>query len=530
MPALTAAAPAAPEPHEPGKGGPGPRRGGPLGSALASRGVRWGTATGVYVAVVVAVLVAVNLVGARIPTSFDLTAHHKLTLTAASKQILRDLQRPVQITAFEQPGDPTGGQVRVLLGQYAAAGHGLITYAVVDPAADRALAIKDNITNYGTVVVASGSTSETVQASDMTTYTNSGSAVFDGEGPITNAIIRAASPVQLTVDFLAGDGEPDITQNTIPDAVQALKDQGYTVDSLNLLTSNGVPTDLAALVVVSPQKDLSTAAITALQHYADQGGHLLFLLNPVLQPFANLDGLLKKWSITPQNDLVLDGPRHYQTDLTSVAPEYGNSPIVAPIQQANMATLLIGAQGLTVGTAPAGYTLSPVLTTSPGTSAGSQASYGITDLGSLSSTSSLQYRAGKDIPGPLTLAVSIVKDLATSTAGTATATPAATAAAGIGQKQFRAVVIGNATFIASSSTGQANGPINVQGNKDLFLNALGWLTGRSQGIAVRPHAALNTQVFLTSATTHALIDTFIFGIPLLCFALGFGTWWSRRRL
>jgi len=545
------AAPQGAAPASPDQGTGSPPRGprvGPVAAALAARGMRWGAATAAYVVVVVAVLIGVNLVGSRIPTTFDVTPSHALTLSSASKNIVKSLHAPVQIIAFEQPGDPTGQQVRVLLSQYAADSHGLLKFEVVDPAADQALAARYNVTAYGTVVITSGNNTETLQSSDLTTYDSSGNPVFNGEGPITDAIIRAAQPVQLTVDFLAGDGEPSISQGStaIPDALAALQGQGYTVNSLNLLTSNGVPAGVSAVVILSPQHDLSAGEVTALKNYAAGGGHLLFLLDPTTTAMPNLDGLLQTWGVTPQNDLVIDNQSHYQTDPTTIVPVFGSSPITAPIQQANMATLLLQAQSIAVGKVPSGYTVSPVLTTSA-SSGSTPNSFGIADLKSLGPNSSLTYQAGKDIPGPLNVAVSIVQNLTAAQAaqgvgasaasgagsgtGSGTGAGAGAGAAGLlGQKQFRAVVIGDGAFIASSSTGSANGPINVQGNKDLLLNAVGWLTGASQGIAVRPHASLNSQVFLTSGITHVLVDTFIFGVPLLCFALAFGTWWSRRRL
>lgn len=513
---------AGPAPEEPGRGPATPMAG---GRRLAGRGLRWGTATATYVAVVVAILVAVNLVASHIPTSFDLTAHHRLTLTTATKNILKSLKQRVQITAFEQPGDPTGEKVKVLLAEYRADSHGLISYQVVDPVADRALAVRDHVTSYGTMIITSGKNTQTLQATDLTTYSSTGTPQFAGESAITNAIIRAASPVQFTVDFLTGDGEPSIAPGGgFSSAVSAIKSQGYTVGSLNLFHSNGVPANVSTLVIADPAHDLTTAEIAALKAYAARGGHLLFLLDPTLTPLPNLHGLLRTWGVTPQNDLAIDNVRHYQTDPTAIAPLYGSSPITQPIQAANLATLLIGAQGLTIAP-PKGYTLTPMLTTSPGVSATGQNSYGITNLKGLSSSSGLGFTKG-DIAGPLTLAASISQNLAS----TASAGGAAGGAASLGQKQFRAVVVGNAAFIASSSTGQATGPIDFQGNRDLLLNTVGWLTGRAEGITVRPRPSLNTQVFLTAQSTHALILTFVVGVPLVCFILGFGTWWSRRRL
>ena len=507
---------------------------GPLLSALTRRGVRWGTATAVYVAVVLAVLVAVNLVGSRITATLDVTATHALTITSASKKIVGSLTRPVQLIFFDTPGDTIGQQVEVLLPQYKAASHGKLTYEVVDPVANPALATRYGVSAAGTLVVVSGNNTESVQESSMITYDSAGNQVFSGEAPITDAIIRAAQPITLTVDFLTGDGEPSISSSSdaIPGATAALQNQGYALHSLNLFTSNGVPAGVSAVVIFDPTTDLTTAEVSALKTYAANGGHLLFLLDPTTTAMPNLDGLMATWGVTPQNDLVIDSKQHYSTDPTTIIPYYGSSPITAPIQSANLAVLLPQPQSLAINKVPAGYTVTPILTTSPSTGT-TPNSWGITDLKGLTASSSLSYLKGKDIPGPLDVAVSVVQNLpatATGSASSTSGTASTGAAATIGQKQFRAVIFGNGQFIASSTTGQANGPINVQGNKDLLLNAVGFLTGASQGITVRPHASLAGQVLLTAGITRLLVYIFIVGIPLACFVLAFGTWYSRRRL
>ena len=511
---------------------------------------RWGTATASYVAVVLAVLLAVNLVGSKITASWDVTATHSLTLSSASKSILKQLTRPVQIIAFLQPGDLMGVQIKELLAQYVAAGHGRISAKVVDPVADRALAVRYNVTSYGTVVVASGSNVQQVQESSMTTYTASGAAVFSGEAPLTNAIIQVAAPGTYVVDWLVGDGEPDIVNGSLPDALTALQDQGYKVQDLNLLSAGaaGIPQSVSCVVVTDPQTDLSSNEVSALKKYAAAGGHILFLLDPVTKPLPNLDSLLSGWGVTPQNNLVVDSTQHYGTDPTEIVPTLTQAPITAPLQTAHLGVLLLAAQGLTLAKSLPGYTITPFLTSSA-TTGTTPTSWGVGDLASLTASSSLNYNPARDTKGPLTLAAMVLQNTSSSSGGSASSSAAAASAASgagasgsasgitpepqaasLGQKQFRAVVFGNAQFIASASAGQSTGPINIQGNKDLFLNAVGWLTGRQEGISVRPNPGLNTQVVLTAAQQRALEDTFLLGIPLVSFALAFSTWFSRRRL
>ncbi len=482
-----------------------------------------------YVVVVLALLVVVNVIGSKLTTTWDLTSTHSLTLSQASKNILAKLKQNVTIYAFEIPGTSTGRQVQTLLEQYKRYGNGHVSYQMVDPDANPALADHFKITTAGEIVVLAGQNTQTVQPSDLQSYDSAGNPVFNGEAAITNAILRAGTPVQLTVDFVTGNGEPDISQGRLPDAVQALKDQGYNVGSISLLTGSGVPANVSALIIASPQNDLSPVEIKVLQNYAAAGGHILFLLDPLVKPLTNLDNLLLSWGVTPQNDLVADasGTNHFQTDPFTLIPNYVASSITDPLQQANLPSVLPGAQGLTIGK-PSAYTVTPILTTSSGTSGGQPTSWGITDVKNLQSTGGA-YQAG-DVKGPLTLGVSIVENAGGSGSSTSSAN-SGTAAAGVGVKQFRAVVFGNSVFISSNGGGGNISPITYfPGNRNLFLNSVGWLTGLTQGISLPTNPGSSSQVTLSGSQARIIMDTFLIGIPLVCFALAFSTWWSRRKL
>jgi ABC-type uncharacterized transport system involved in gliding motility auxiliary subunit len=470
--------------------------------------------------VVAAVLVAVNLVGSRITAGWDVTAQHLLTLSPVSRRIAASVKRPVQIIAFIQPGDPTGSEIQILLTQYARDSHGRIRYEAVDPVTHTALAARYGVQAYNTIVVQSGSNVQTVQPTSLTTYDAAGNAVFDGETAITNAILRAGA-TSLQVDWLEGDGEPDIAAGRRPNATQALRNMGYRVGSINLLTSHGVPANVAALIIDSPTRDLSAGEVATLQRYAAAGGHLVVLLPPTVKPLPRLDALLARWGISPQNDVAIDLVQHYQGDPTQIVPHYASSPITAPLQQQNMAVLLPGAQGLTLSH-PKGYSVQPVLETTAGGTAAAPKSWGMTNLAALLK-GQISYVPHTDIPGPLVLAA------------TTAATPQPAAPKGplppAGAPGFRAVVFGNSLFISSGTQSAGQGAyISIQGNQDLFLNAVGWASGQSQGITVRPNPNLSTQVFLTAGATRSLVLTFVAGVPLLCFVLAAGTWVSRRRL
>ena len=74
----------------------------------------------------------------------------------------------------------------------------------------------------------------------------------------------------------------------------------------------------------------------------------------------------------------------------------------------------------------------------------------------------------------------------------------------------------------------ANNAIGIQGNQDLFLNAVNWLAQQENLIAIRPREAQDRRLTLTADQQQRIMLLTIFVIPGLVFAGGVYTWWRRR--
>jgi ABC-type uncharacterized transport system involved in gliding motility auxiliary subunit len=481
--------------------------GAPKQNDALHRGLRFGPASAVYAIVVIAVLVIINVLGVRYQANADLTSNHQFTLSSATLKILSQIHQPVQILAFMQPGSQLQGQVDQLLQEYKVASHGEISYQDIDPAAHPTEAQQNSVIEYNTVVVKSGKGHASATPADFYSYDSSGNQVFTGEAAITDAIMRAANPNPLKVYFLDGEGEQSLG-NSYSEIGQYMAAQGYTTASINLLTTTAVPTDASAVVIAGPQHDLAPSEVSQLQAYVKAGGHIMVLLDPTPSgPLPNLYAMLKSWGVTPTNDVVVDpsAGRHYTTDPTVLVPVYQSSKITDPLNLANEAAVVPASLSLAVSK-NAEFQATPILQTDA-------AGYGHTDLQSQSTA----YDASKDIKGPLTIGV-MLQSAAAAGGATSSAT-AAPATAG-----FRGVVFGSATFAQ-------NQIVDItQGNQDLFLNAVGWLTGRSQGIEIRPTTQANNQVFLSGAATRGLFYGFVIILPLASLLVGGAIWNTRRGL
>ncbi len=83
------------------------------------------------------------------------------------------------------------------------------------------------------------------------------------------------------------------------------------------------------------------------------------------------------------------------------------------------------------------------------------------------------------------------------------------------------VVIGDSDFAANFGLG-------IQGNKDLFMNAMGWLSQQEGLIAVRARAPEDRRLTMTADQVQMVAILSIFLIPAAIFGLGVYTWWRRR--
>jgi ABC-type uncharacterized transport system involved in gliding motility auxiliary subunit len=83
------------------------------------------------------------------------------------------------------------------------------------------------------------------------------------------------------------------------------------------------------------------------------------------------------------------------------------------------------------------------------------------------------------------------------------------------------VVFGDSDFAANYGLG-------IQGNRDLFMNTLGWLSQQEGLIAVRPRSPEDRRLTMTADQVTRVMILSIFLIPASIFGLGIYTWWRRR--
>ncbi len=239
--------------------------------------------------------------------------------------------------------------------------------------------------------------------------------------------------------------------------------------------------------------------VDALKANVEDGGRVLFMLDPPLKfggqeidENAALATVLTGWGVTPQKDLVLDlgglgqvfgaGPEY------PLVTAYENHAIVRDMK--DVPTLFPIARSLEVKNGDKTMVEKLFSTTAD--------SFATLNL------SSPEIRQGpNDLKGPLVLGA----------AGTYTT--------GKESGNGRFVVVGTSSFAI-------NNFITFNGNRDLFLNMLNWLSSDEDLISIRPKEPTDRPLNMYQRQMALLKYGSVIGLPLLIVAMGVGVWWRRR--
>jgi ABC-type uncharacterized transport system involved in gliding motility auxiliary subunit len=473
------------------------------------RQARYGTLSLVGVLVALGIAVAINYLGVRQNKRWDLTANQFYSLSDQTVKILKGLDAPVKLTVFSRETD--FDTFRDRLDEYAYQSDNKVTVEYVDADRQPARARAAQVQTYGTIVIEYKDKVERVTTND--------------EQAISNGIIKAVTGQQRKVYFTQGHGEKDTGNQErlgYSAVVSTLASDNYGVEQLVLAQKPEVPADATAVVIAGPRTDFLQTEIDALKKYVARGGKVMLMIDPpeggTPTPLPLLIGFLNEWGINVGNDVVLDA-----SGIGQLIGTDASVPVAAPPYPAHAITERFGlmtafplARSMSaVEGGTSGRTPQPFVQTSSN-------SWAEADLKALAGGGGeVQFNADQgDKQGP------IVLGLAVSAPATDVPTPLPTntspnAPAEAPKPESRVVAIGDSDFAANSVLG-------VQGNRDLFLNALNWVAQNENLIAIRPREAADRRITLTEDQHQRVMLISLLIVPGLVFAAGAYSWWRRR--
>jgi ABC-type uncharacterized transport system involved in gliding motility auxiliary subunit len=453
---------------------------------LKARQTKYATYASTYILIVIAVFIVANVLADRYNKSYDATSNKRYSLSEQTAKIVKGLTQDATITYFNQSTHFSDG--KDLLDQYANLSR-KVHVQYVDPDKNPQAAREAGIRNFGTAVVQIGSKKD--EAKSMT------------EEGITGSFIRDLKNTTRTVCFVSGSGEHQL-DNSSRDGFSNFKDllvkDDYQSQTIDLLQNAEVPNTCTTLVVGGPTRNYEQPEVDAIKKYVENGGRALFMLDPPLKigrsdiaPNDALTSLLGGWGVSLDKDLIIDmNPLGQVVGLgheVALVTNYGTQPIVDGMK----------------GTAT-GFPLSRSLEIR-GTDKSSVEKLIETSASSLATTNlesaAVSVNDPKNKKGPLTIAA------------------AANYSTGKENSQGRFVVIG-------SSSWAVNGFINFNGNSDLALNTINWLSSDEDLISIRPKQQDDRRITMTRAQLSWVRATSQFLLPMIVVITGVFVWLKRR--
>ena len=433
--------------------------------SVGARTLRYGLNAAVAIVLVFGVIGLVEALSYRHNARLDLTENRRHSLSPQTVQLLRGLKTEVNAVGFFRSDQPGKRVAEDLFKQYARHAGPKFTWKVVDPDREPALARRYGIESYGTVVLETKARSEKVTDAE--------------EEKLTNGLLKLTREGKRTVYVLQGHGEAELGNTERPgfsEAKAAMEKANYDVKPLALARQGKVPDDAAVIVIAGPRTELFPPEVDALDGYLGKGGKLLLMVNPPFPQRVQDDAVKKlaaRYGIDLGDNLVVE--------LSPIGRVFGIGPEIPIVQQYEPHPITRDLGGVTtlfpltrtvtpVKTLPAGVNVQPLAKTSPD-------SWGENSRQEIESG---QVKPDADEPkGPLPIAAVATKD------------------------KTRLVVYG-------TSNVATNQFLNLQGNRDFFLNAVSWLAEEEDQISIRPKDTKQTPVFLSSQQAQA-----VFWLPVV---------------
>ena len=453
---------------------------------LKARQTKYVAYATLYIVVALAVVTVANILADRYDKSYDTTANKRFSLSDQTIKVVKGLKQDLNITYFAQ--DSQFSSAKDKLDMYANLSP-KVHVVYVDPDKKPLVATQVGFKNLNTAIVQVGA--------------NKNEAKSLSEEDLTGAIIRDLKNTTRTVCFVTGSGEHQIDDSG-RSGYSRLKDllgkDNYQGKSIDLLQKAEVPSDCTVLVVGGPRGDYQQPEVDALKKFVEDGGRVLLMIDPPLKIGREevgdndaLTALLASWGVTPNKDLILD--------FNPVGQLAGLGPQVALVTQYNTHPIVKEMKGSATG-----FPLSRSLEAKNGDKTSVEQLFSSSE--SSLSTSKLDSDRidpadPKNKKGPLVIGA------------------AGTYKSGKENSQGRFVVVG-------SSQWAANGFLAFNGNRDLALNALNWLSSDEDLISIRPKEPEDRKLTMTKAQVRWVGITSLLLIPLIVIGTGISIWWRRR--
>jgi ABC-type uncharacterized transport system involved in gliding motility auxiliary subunit len=453
---------------------------------LKARQTKYAAYVTTYILIVITAVAVVNVLADRFNKSYDATSNKRYSLSDQTAKVVKGLKQDATITYFDQSTRFRAG--KDVLDDYANLSP-RVKVEYIDPDKNPQAAREAGIRSFGTAVVQIGTKKE--EAKSMT------------EEGITGAFIRDLKSNTRTVCFVTGSGEHQIDDSDrggLSRFKDLLTKDNYESKTISLLQKAEVPNDCTTLVVAGPTRNYEQPEVEAIKTYVEGGGRAFLMLDAPLKAgrseIADNDALanvLQSWGVTLNKDLILD--------LNPIGQLVGLGPQVALVTRYESQPIVSELKGTATGF-PLSRSLEIKNTDKSNVQKlfdSSSSSLATTNL----SSATVSVDDPKNKKGPLTIGA------------------AGSYNTGKENSQGRFVVVGSSSWLS-------NGFVTFNGNSDLALNTINWLSSDEDLISIRPKEREDRRITMTRAQLSWVRAVSQFLLPAIVVVAAIGVWWKRR--
>lgn len=456
---------------------------------------------------------------------FDLTAHHRYSLSPETLSYLSALDQSVRlIVTIEKDSDnqdvaqafrDVSGLLREYVNATQGKDRGRVTVEFLDVYQRRREADLLGIDRPDIVLAISGDRRRAIPLSEFYIVRDgTRKEAFAGEQAITAAILDVSNPDPPRIYFVTGHGEMSPQDVDPRRGLSVLADElrlrNLEIETVNLAQARRVPDDASLIVIAAPsQGRFLPYEVEQLRQYASsRAGRILLLLPPAVD--HGLDDLLYDWGMIAEDVWVFDNDLANVTETRDLNITYFPEHPITTILNNYQIPLTLGSTRV-VRPDPGrplddSLRLTVLAATAP--SAWGERDYRLRARHEFNPSADLKGDPRLEPPGRLALGVASErvtppKNLPFSVRG------------------GRLVVFGNADFAS-------NDRIQLSGNRAFLLSAVDWCVDREVQLNTPPRPIRHYQLTLSQQQIIRLRYSLLLILPGIAALLGLLVYWTRR--
>jgi gliding-associated putative ABC transporter substrate-binding component GldG len=276
---------------------------------------------------VIAIVILLNILSDRFFLRLDLTGDHRYTLSKATKDILRQLDEPVTITAyFSEDMPPEIARARrdfkEMLIEYKNVSKGKVVYEFIDPNKSPENEQKAMEAGIQPVIINTRDKDQSVQKkaylgaviqkgekNDVQPFIQPGAAM---EYDLSSGIKKLCVQNKPRIAFIVGHGEP--TLDAYAQVMNSLEVLYAPVPVMLNDTSYNLG-DFQTAVLVAPKDSIPPQHLVWLDRFLNEGKNLVVAINRVEGDMSaamgkevntGLESWLEKWGIRVESNFIID--------------------------------------------------------------------------------------------------------------------------------------------------------------------------------------------------------------------------------